>query len=94
MPLYMCSECGSVDNTALGGYWRQEMEAGFDRNKFKPLCSACYPQIGKWHDEFPRRSAEGFVQDKAGKLYKPEEAEGYFKHMGPFVPVVLPAPHQ
>ena len=51
MPLYMCSKCGSVDNTACGGYWRQEMEANYSKD-FKPLCSSCYPEMGKWHGDF------------------------------------------
>ncbi|TWA89591.1 hypothetical protein [Bradyrhizobium stylosanthis] len=89
MPLYMCSKCGSVENTACGGYWRQQRDANYAED-FKPLCSACYPEIGKWHGDFPQRLAEGFVQSKDGFIYRQSEADGYFKHMGPFTPITLP----
>lgn len=90
MPLYMCRKCGSVDNTATGGYWAQQMNAHDAQRQHEPLCSACDPAVGSWHNLFPRRRAEGYVQDKNGYLYLPEEADGYFKHMGPFKPVPLP----
>ena len=91
MPLYMCSKCGSVDNTATGGFWHQEYKAIKAKQPVEPLCSACNPDMGKWHDQFPRRSAEGMVRDKRGFVYTQEEADNYFKHLGPSKPVVLPA---
>ena len=47
MPLFECSKCGVVENTALSnGSWRHLQEG-------KPLeCSQCHD--GKWHGEFPR----------------------------------------
>jgi hypothetical protein len=90
MPLYMCRACGSVDNTATGEYWRQQMDAHEAGAPFEPKCSAC--DTGKWHGEFERRSADGFLTDKSDRyVYSPQEAEGYFKHLGPFHPVTLPA---
>lgn len=32
------------------------------------ICSACDPTIGKWHGEFPKESAEGWVYDRSGFL--------------------------
>lgn len=90
MPLYMCSKCGSVENTALGGYWRQQMEAFESKKKHAPLCSACDPELGAWHGEFERKSATGYVQDKSGHLYTVQQSVDRDKHMGPFTPVVLP----
>jgi hypothetical protein len=80
-----------VDNTALGGFWRQQFAAYDAKTKHEPLCSQCDPTIGKWHEQFPRKLAEGYVQDKSGNIYLPDEAARYFKHLGPFKPVVLPA---
>jgi hypothetical protein len=46
MPLFNCSKCGVVENTALGEYW-------YNKAKGKPvLCSECGE--GKWHGRFPR----------------------------------------
>lgn len=48
MPLFNCSRCGVVENTALGAYW-------YNRAKKKPvLCSEC--DTGRWHGKF----AKGF----------------------------------
>jgi hypothetical protein len=90
MPLFMCRKCGSVENTALSNYWTTQMSAYEAGEKHEPLCSACDPDIGAWHNQFPRRSAEDYVQNKAGHLWTKTEAEGSAKHMGPFTPVVLP----
>lgn len=90
MPLYMCTKCGLVENTALGGFWRQQMEAVEAGKKHDPLCSACDPEIGAWHGSFPQRSAAGYVQTKGGHLYTIAESLDRAKHMGPFMPVVLP----
>jgi hypothetical protein len=50
MPLFVCDDCGAVDNTACGGsYWI--------RNKTeKVLCCECY--TGKWHDDFEKKIAD------------------------------------
>jgi len=58
MPLYACSKCRSVDNTAVGGYWAQQMQACEAGTKHQALCSACDPEIGQWHNKFPRQSAD------------------------------------
>lgn len=46
MPLFHCSKCGVVENTALGAYWYERLEG-------KPvLCSEC--STGTWHGRFPK----------------------------------------
>jgi len=72
MPLFKCSKCGAVENTALGAYWAQKCRG-------EPvLCSEC--DTGTWHGQFPKESAEGYVEDEQGHLYRPEEVApgGYF----------------
>jgi len=63
MPLFECSECHSVDNTALTGFWWNVMHDN------KPAqCSACDPEIGEWHGKFPRLTLEQYREKypKAG----------------------------
>lgn len=69
MPLFECSQCGGRENTATSNYWDAER-----RGKPK-LCSACDPEIGKWHDEFPQKSAVGMQIDQTGFLWTKEEVE-------------------
>lgn len=46
MPLFNCSRCGVVENTALGDYW-------YARAKGNPvLCSEC--STGEWHGKFEK----------------------------------------
>jgi hypothetical protein len=54
MPLYACSRCNVVENTALGGYWVQQRRAREAGVPHAPLCSECDPEIGQWHGQFPR----------------------------------------
>jgi hypothetical protein len=56
MPLYECSKCHAVENTALTNFW---MDLGKDR---PPLCSACDPDIGKWHGKFDKRTLAEYRQ--------------------------------
>jgi len=56
MPLFKCSRCGSLENSALTmGSWSNPPD--------KMLCSFC--TTGKWHGMFPRQTPE-----EAG--YEPE----------------------
>ena len=50
MSLFVCEECRTVENTALCGFWLWRTPEGSGR----ALCSACDPEIGKWHGRFPR----------------------------------------
>ncbi len=65
MPLYACSKCGCVDNTALGGYWKRVY-----LDKLPPLCSECNPEIGKWHGDFPKDKIDKIETDCTGKKYR------------------------
>lgn len=67
MPLFMCSKCGCVENTALSHYW----QAG----KVGALCSECDPAIGQWHGRFPKRSAAGMLVDQNGHLWSREAVD-------------------
>ena len=60
MPLFPCSKCNCVEDTALSHYWSARLR------QVAAVCSACDPGIGKWHGEFPRESAEGWVNDRSG----------------------------
>ena len=66
MPGFICEECGTVDNTALGHYWARNF-VKFKNSMLnnKALCIICKPQeysdgsidpnAGKWHDKFDQR---------------------------------------
>ena len=55
MPLFVCSKCGCVENTACSGYHWKKAEG-------KELtCSEC--DTGKWHGEFPKRKHNGVYND-------------------------------
>jgi hypothetical protein len=83
MPLYRCEKCGCVENTALGNYWSRNIKSIWpDEFLGKALCSECSPQVfrdgtrsdlGEWHDEFPKRSADGMLIDQEGFLWSREE---------------------
>ena len=60
MPLYVCAECNTVENTALGSYYA-------DRHAGRPpRCSQC--ATGEWHGRFPRREydpeADGDIRNR------------------------------
>lgn len=73
MSLFQCYECGCRENTATSNFWmRQPATGGFRGLPSQPwmLCSACDPEIGKWHGRFERKYlAKGqFVTDRQGNL--------------------------
>jgi hypothetical protein len=51
MPLFLCTKCGCVENTACCHYWSRNIVAGAE---IPPVCSVCDPAIGKWHSRFAR----------------------------------------
>jgi hypothetical protein len=75
MPIFSCSRCEVIENTALVSYWYLTSQ------KEKPLCSEC--ETGSWHGLFKKKKpdASWFVYDKHF-LCGPSEIEN-FKHMGP-----------
>jgi hypothetical protein len=62
MPLFPCSKCNCIEDTALCHYWSARLR------QTSPICSACDPTIGKWHGEFPKESAYGWTYDGSGFL--------------------------
>ena len=46
MSTFICTKCGSIENTATSDYWYYVME------KKQPICSYC--SEGKWHNRFER----------------------------------------
>jgi hypothetical protein len=64
MPLFVCENCGVIENTALGHYWsRKAVKVSKLELQGKALCSECCPETfidgsptgkGKWHDKFPK----------------------------------------
>ncbi len=46
MSVYICEKCGCIENTALGGYWRNCIK------EEAKMCSEC--NTGKWHNEFKK----------------------------------------
>lgn len=68
MPLFKCSKCGCIENTAVGDYWIR-----VNRDGKEPLCSEC--SFGKWHDEFPKQTPEelGMIKYTDGFYWTPEQ---------------------
>jgi len=67
MPLFVCEDCGTLENTALGLWWSRNLDLWPEASQGKALCSACMPtkykddsptrRGGRWHGFFPRRQA-------------------------------------
>lgn len=80
MPVFKCSKCGMMENTATSHYWTRDFDrtAGGAKNPSPPLCSLCDPEIGKWHDRFPREPVppdhvegpDGFIHHKDDEYLK------------------------
>lgn len=66
MPLFECTNCHAVDNTALAGYW---VRVYLDEQP--ALCSECNPAIGKWHSQFEKRTPKeaGLVTDPQNSAF-------------------------
>lgn len=60
MSVYICEKCGCIDNTALGGYWKNVLR------KEPKMCSEC--NTGKWHNEFPKQHWTDYGIDKLLEL--------------------------
>ena len=67
MSLFVCEECGCIENTALGHWWsRNEKRMWPDEKDRRALCSEHGPKkyndgtptkFGKWHGKFPKELA-------------------------------------
>lgn len=60
MPIFECSQCKCIENTATSNYWWDVAQ-----EKKPALCSECDPAIGKWHGEFEKRLVADFPNLKA-----------------------------
>lgn len=72
MSLFKCEECGVVENTALCGWaWEPDPDdmtidvpmpgaktVPKPKRRRRLICSQCNPEIGKWHNRFPRQDAD------------------------------------
>lgn len=67
MPLFKCSKCGCIENTACGNYW------GLPPDE-PPTCSEC--DTGKWHGHFPKKTPEEMG-------YVPLDNRGFNSFYGP-----------
>jgi len=72
MPLFRCTKCGCVENTAVSNYWSQVYPIKGEKKK-EPLCSECDPEIGEWHNRFEKKSAKGCLITDQGFLYTKED---------------------
>ena len=69
MPLYECTVCHSIDNTALTNFWDARLHD-------QPLlCSACDPEIGQWHGKFPRETADEHLAKHPGSRIQYQSAD-------------------
>jgi hypothetical protein len=71
MPIFQCSKCGCIENTAISRYWLTSVGAGATPG----LCSQCDPKIGRWHDVFPKESAKGMLIGNDGFLYSQSDVD-------------------
>lgn len=73
MPLFECSRCKIIENTALGYYWLELRDADLQGRPPSPLCSQC--KTGTWHGQFAREPAIGseYCLGSDGFLYSQDE---------------------
>jgi hypothetical protein len=85
MPLFVCEECHTIDNTATGFYWSVGVVFFMDETKNnKALCCACIPEKysdgskaskgGEWHGRFEREKFD--INKHDPKHYRNVDSEG------------------
>ena len=77
MPLFICQQCGCIENTACGFYWGRALNLFGPELQGKALCSECAPDHyvdgspnprgGKWHGRFPKEFATLAVVERIGR---------------------------
>lgn len=79
MPVFICSNCKMMENTATSSYWHRDLgKPTSEKTPSPPLCSLCDPTRGKWHGLFQREpmppdhvvGPDGFVYHKDDKYLK------------------------
>lgn len=83
MSVFICEKCGTIDNTALSGYWEN------CRNNEPKMCTEC--NKGKWHNEFPKKNWKDYGIDKLLELESYNDgsminATEYLKKIGEIKP--------
>ena len=64
MSSFKCSDCGCKESTGASNG-----QLHIIQKRDKLLCSECDPDIGKWHNRFPKLPFEGpYNSDKHGPL--------------------------
>lgn len=77
MPIFECSRCKCIDNTALTDFYRRR------RLGKEPLCAGCDPNIGVPNRTIPGVAAKGMLLGSDGFLYpKNEDLEEIKKYQG------------
>jgi len=81
MPLFICENCGCIENTALGHYWsRKHVKFKDEKMNDKALCSECTPLEfsdgsragnGKWHNHFPKEKFDSTIHKSEHYLNAP-----------------------
>jgi len=78
MPVFICNNCGCLENTALSQYAWQKYH-----KDLKPVCSECDPDIGKWHGKFEKKKPpKGWLIGKDGFIYHPDDSVKHTKIIG------------
>lgn len=80
MPVFECTKCGCIENTACSNYWIHTFKPAnkglLGKDEITdPLCSECDPDIGKWHNKFPKMKVdwEKLEKNESGFLQAKEE---------------------
>jgi len=75
MPIFQCSKCRCVENTAVSNYWTRTITKikNGEETESPAICSECDPEIGKWHNYFPKHSVIGYLITDQGFLYTKEQ---------------------
>jgi hypothetical protein len=86
MALFCCEKCKCIENSAFSNYHTRKMKDLWPIEYFgKALCSECGPLTysdgtatgyGKWHGNFPKRTAVGMFVDQRGELWSESQIKG------------------
>lgn len=71
MSCYICTKCGCIDNTAVGGYYKNR------RHNEPVLCSEC--NFGKWHNRFEKKHWTSYGKDNLLRM-EVENASDFFEN--------------